>query len=269
MNNSNLVDIRVPANSGNYMKGRSGRKIEMIAIHHMAGVLSAKQCGTIFQQKNRKASTNYGIGKDAEVGLYVDEADTSYGNSNFDSNCKSVTIETSNSKTGGDWPISDKVLNKLILLVADIAKRNNLGKLIKGKNVVWHSMYINTACPGAYLLSKLDYIIREANKINNEENEDNQEEIYIVKKGDTLSEIAIKFGVSYQELAKYNNIKNANLIYPNQQIKIPSKNIYVIKKGDSLYSIAKRYSTSVEELVKLNDIKNPDLIYGGQKIKVR
>lgn len=217
MSNSSLVDVKVPAYSGNYSKGRSGRKIEKIAIHHMAGVLSAKACGAIFQRKNRKASSNYGIGKNAEVGLYVDECNTSYCNSNWDSNCKSVTIETSNSSVGGNWLVSDKVLGKLIELVADIAKRNNLGKLIKGKNVVWHSMYTKTICPGPYLLSKLDYIIAEANKINNID--DIQEEIiYVVKKGDTLSKIARQYNTTYQKLAEDNNIKNVNLIYPNQKI---------------------------------------------------
>lgn len=170
MGNSSLVSVNVPAHSNNYTVGRSGRNIEMIAIHHMAGILTAKQCGGIFQNGNRKASSNYGIGKDAEVGLYVDEANTSYCNSNWDSNCKSVTIETSNCEIGGDYPVSEAVLNKLIQLVADIAKRNNLGKLVKGKNVVWHRMYVATTCPGNYLLNKMDYIVEEANKINNQTN---------------------------------------------------------------------------------------------------
>ena len=169
MSNSSLVNVKVPAHSNNYTIGRSGRKIEKIAIHHMAGILTAKQCGGIFQNGSRKASSNYGIGKDAEVGLYVDEANTSYCNSNWDSNCKSVTIETSNSSLGGDYPVSDAVLNKLIELVADIAKRNNLGKLVKGQNLVWHRMYAATTCPGDYLLSKMDYIAEQANKINGQE----------------------------------------------------------------------------------------------------
>lgn len=166
MSNSSLVNVKVSAHSNNYTVGRSGRKIEYIAIHHMAGILTAKQCGAIFQNGSRKASSNYGIGKDAEVGLYVDEANTSYCNSNWDSNCKSVTIETSNSSLGGDYPVSDAVLNKLIELVADIARRNNLGKLVKGQNLVWHRMYAATTCPGDYLLSKMDYIAEQANKIN-------------------------------------------------------------------------------------------------------
>lgn len=167
MSNSKLVSVNVPANSGNYSVGRSGRTIELIAIHHMAGVLSAKQCGNIFATPGRKGSSHYGIGKDAEVGQYVDEANTAWCNSNWDSNCKSVTIETSNSSIGGDYPVSNAVLNKLIELVADIAKRNNLGTLVKGKNVVWHRMYTATTCPGNYLLNKMDYIIEKVNEINN------------------------------------------------------------------------------------------------------
>lgn len=167
MSNSNLATINMPAS--HYSNGRSGRKIEMITIHHMAGVLSAKQCGRIFQG-NRQASSHYGIGNDGEIAQYVDEANTAWANSNWNANCRAVTIETSNNKTGGDWTVGDKALNSLIKLVADIAKRNNLGTLVKGKNVTWHRMYSATTCPGAYLLSKMDYIIEKANAINKQTN---------------------------------------------------------------------------------------------------
>lgn len=268
MSNSSLVNVIVPANAGNYSKGRSGRKIEKIAIHHMAGVLSAKVCGGIFQRKGRKASSNYGIGKDGEIGLYVDEANTSYCNSNWDSNCKSVTIETSNSKTGGDWLVSDKVLNKLIELVADIAKRNGLGTLIKGKNVVWHSMYAKTTCPGPYLLSKLDYIISEANKINSSEKEEKKSIEEIAKEviagrygdGTTRKKELESRGYNFSEVqTKVNELLG---------YKPKSGTTYTIKKGDTLSSIAKRYNTSVAKLVELNNIKNANLIYPNQKIKI-
>lgn len=163
---SPLATATYPAYSGNFTYGRSGRKIEAITIHHMAGVLTAKQCGEIFQTPGRNGSSHYGIGKNGEIACYVGEENTAWTNSNWDSNCKSVTIETSNSVYGGNWAVSDKVLNQLIKLVADIARRNNLGKLVKGKNLTWHSMFANTSCPGPYLLSKIDYIIAEANKIN-------------------------------------------------------------------------------------------------------
>lgn len=167
MSKSTLATISVPAYEGNYTKGRSGRKIEQICLHHMAGKLTAEQCGKIFQQVGRYGSSHYGIGHNGEIASYVDENDTAWTNSNWDSNCKSVTIETSNSEVGGDWKVSDASLNSLIKLVADIAKRNNLGTLVKGKNVTWHSMFTNTTCPGPYLLSKIDYIVAEANKILN------------------------------------------------------------------------------------------------------
>lgn len=163
---SPLATATYPAYSGNFTYGRSGRKIEAITIHHMAGVLTAKQCGEIFQTPGRNGSSHYGIGENGEIACYVGEENTAWTNSNWDSNCKSVTIETSNSVYGGNWAVSDKVLNQLIKLVADIARRNNLGKLVKGKNLTWHSMFYKTECPGPYLLSKIDYIIDEANKIN-------------------------------------------------------------------------------------------------------
>ncbi|MDY5930180.1 MAG: peptidoglycan recognition family protein [Candidatus Onthovivens sp.] len=164
MSKSSLVNVNVPAYEGNYTKGRSGRKIEAITIHHMAGRLTAEQCGKIFQQVGRYGSSHYGIGYDGRIGQYVDETDTAWTNSNWDSNCKSVTIETSDNDNS--WYVNDITLNSLIKLVADIAKRNNLGTLVPGKNLTWHSMFTSTTCPGDYLRSKMQYIADEANKIN-------------------------------------------------------------------------------------------------------
>src|SRR5690554_4342684 len=101
---------------------------------------------------------------------------------------------------------------------------------------------------------------------------------YTVKKGDTLSHIAKRFGTTVNELVRLNNIKNPNLIYPGQKIKIngsvtntkSTAQYYTVKKGDTLSHIAKRYNTTVKNLVKLNpSIKNPNLIFPGQKIRVK
>lgn len=165
MAKSELAYLEVPAHSGNYTKGRL-KPIRCITIHHMAGVLSAKSCGNIFARAGRKGSSHYGIGNDGEIANYVNENDTAWTNSNWNSNCESVTIEVSNSKMNGNWPVSDKALKSLVALVADIAKRNNLGKLVKGENLTWHSMFANTNCPGEYLMGKLDEIAEKANEIN-------------------------------------------------------------------------------------------------------
>ncbi len=167
MNKSSLATISVPAYSGNYTQGRRGNKISKITVHHMAGVMSATQCGALWQRQGRRGSSHYGIGNDGAIGNYVDENNIAWTDSNWKSNCTSVTIETSNNAYGGDWTVSDAALNSLIKLCADIAKRNGLGTLVPGKTLTWHSMYANTTCPGNYLRSKMQYIADEANKINN------------------------------------------------------------------------------------------------------
>lgn len=96
---------------------------------------------------------------------------------------------------------------------------------------------------------------------------------YIVQAGDTLSGIAQKYGTTYQELARINNIVNPNLIQIGQVIKISEKNsvtdrIYTVKSGDTLSKIAKMYNTTVGDLVTKNNISNPNLILVGQKIKI-
>lgn len=165
MSKSSLVQVVVPADEGNYTKGRSGRSIEAITIHHMAGRLTAEQCGRIFQAKGRYGSSHYGVGYDGSIANYVDEENTAWTNSNWDSNCKSITIEISDNDNS--WYVNDTTLNAVIKLVADIAKRRGLGTLVPGKNLTWHSMFTNTTCPGDYLRSKMQYIADEANKINN------------------------------------------------------------------------------------------------------
>lgn len=50
-----------------------------------------------------------------------------------------------------------------------------------------------------------------------------QFETYTVKKGDNLSKVGQKYGVSWREIAELNNIKNPDLIHPGQEFKIPKK----------------------------------------------
>lgn len=117
-------------------------------------------------------------------------------------------------------------------------------------------------------------IIKEAklnHLSNNKKDDDIKPSIYIVKAGDTLSGIAEKYGTTYQELARINNIENPNLIYPGQEIKLPSVNneiVYVVKPGDTLSTIAEKYGTTYQELARINNIENPNLIYPGEKIRI-
>lgn len=285
MSNSSLVNVKVQAHSSNYTIGRSGRKIEQIAIHHMAGILSATQCGSIFQKAGRNGSSHYGIGNDGEIGQYVDESNTAWTNSNWDSNCKSVTIETSNCEIGGDWKVSDKALNSLIRLVADIAKRNNI-TLVKGKTLVWHSMYIATTCPGNYLLRNMNYIISEANKINNVSHEITKES-YLVKVTTDVLNIRAGAGTNYNIVGQitdrgtYTIVETVNnwgklksgkgwicLDYTDKAGTTNKEIIYTVKAGDTLSEIASKYGTTYQELARKNNIANANNIYVGQQIRI-
>lgn len=163
--NSSLVNVVIPASESNFTYGRDGRSLRKITVHHCAGVMSAESIGYLWQNPSRECSSHYGIGNDGRIGQYVDESNTAWTDSNWESNCTSVTIETSNCSCGGDWPVSDEALNSLIRLCADISIRNGLGLLVPGQNLTWHSMYAATTCPGDYLRARMQYIADEANKI--------------------------------------------------------------------------------------------------------
>lgn len=104
-----------------------------------------------------------------------------------------------------------------------------------------------------------------------------EETIYIVKKGDTLSKIALNYNTTVTQIARENDISNPNLIYPGQRLVIKTQSMgtelghmcYKVVRGDSLYSIARRYNTTIANIVMLNRIQNPNLIYPGQCLKLR
>lgn len=163
MANSNLINDTVKAHATNF--GGERKAITNICLHHMAGVLTAKECGAVFAKAGRRGSAHYGVGRDLRIGLYVDENQVAWHAGNFAQNQSSIGIEISNSATGGEWPVSDEVLALTIKLVADCMKRNGIKEAIKGKTLTWHSMFSATACPGNYLRGKMDYICAEVNKI--------------------------------------------------------------------------------------------------------
>ena len=108
-------------------------------------------------------------------------------------------------------------------------------------------------------------------------NENTNSTIYTVVRGDTLSEIALKYDTTVSNLVKLNNISNPNLIYPGQKIiiynnvNLPNecgKTFYTIKRGDTLTKIANEFDTTISEIVSLNNIKNANLIYAGETIRV-
>ena len=106
----------------------------------------------------------------------------------------------------------------------------------------------------------------------------NNENIYIVKSGDSLYSISKKFNTTVDEIKKLNNL-SSNLLSINQKLIIPNnkndinnnnnittENIYTVKSGDSLYRIAINFNTSVNELKKINNLSSNNLSIGQKLI---
>jgi hypothetical protein len=143
-------------------------QIKKITLHHMAGNLSVETCGSLFAASSRQASSNYSVGTDGRVGMYVEEKNRAWTSSSAGNDQQAVTIEVANDGGDPDWHVSDKAIAATIDLCTDICKRNSIPQLVytgdASGNVTHHYMFIATACPGPYLKSKTPYIVGEVNK---------------------------------------------------------------------------------------------------------
>ncbi len=108
-----------------------------------------------------------------------------------------------------------------------------------------------------------------------------QDEVYIVQRGNTLSGIAAKYKTTVNELVILNQIRNPNLIYPNQRIIVPINGnrqnevkydarhiVYTVRRGDTLSELALRFGTTVQKIAELNNIRNVNLIYIGERLRI-
>lgn len=162
-----------------------------------------------------------------------------------------------------------KIANTYNTTVADLKKWNNLsGDIIFPNQVLQTSSSKEGKSSNTSSSSKAD--------------------TYTVKSGDTLSGIASKYGVSFKDIMKWNNL-STTLIFPGNVLAVsekkssggstgsnPSSNpkpptnatTYVVKSGDTLSHIARDYGVTVKELQSWNNISS-HIIHIGQKLTVK
>ena len=87
--------------------------INRITIHCVVGQVTVERLGEIFAPESRKASANYGIGKDGKIGMYVEEKDRSWCSSSRDNDHRAVTIEVA-SDTTHPYAVTDKAYSALL-----------------------------------------------------------------------------------------------------------------------------------------------------------
>jgi membrane-bound lytic murein transglycosylase D len=104
--------------------------------------------------------------------------------------------------------------------------------------------------------------------------------VHVVRKGDTLSDIAAQYGVRLSSLRHWNNLGRRSRIYPGQEIMVrdpgtrggaPGKKdffLHIVKSGESLWKIAGRYGVRVMDLVRWNNLRRSAIIHPGQSLRI-
>lgn len=158
--------------------GQRKYPITRISIHCVVGQCSVETLGSIFAPTSREASSNYGIGYDGKVGMYVEEKDRSWCTSSSDNDNRAVTIEVA-SDTMHPYAVRDAAYQTLLNLVTDICERNGKKKVVwfgdKAKTLAYtpaademvltvHRWFANKSCPGDYLYNLHPQIAAEVTK---------------------------------------------------------------------------------------------------------
>ena len=149
--------------------GQRTHSIDRITPHCVVGQCSVETLGNIFLPTSRQASSNYGIGVDGRVGMYVEERNRSWCSSSAANDQRAVTIECA-SDNSEPYAFRDVVYQRLIELCTDICRRNGKTKLLwlgdKAKTLSYtpksdemvltvHRWFANKSCPGNWMYARM------------------------------------------------------------------------------------------------------------------
>lgn len=149
--------------------GQRTHSIDRITPHCVVGQCSVETLGNIFLPTSRQASSNYGIGVDGRVGMYVEEKNRSWCSSSAANDQRAITIECASDNTE-PYAFKDVVYQRLIELCTDICKRNGKTKLLwlgdKTKTLSYtpksdemvltvHRWFANKSCPGNWMYARM------------------------------------------------------------------------------------------------------------------
>lgn len=172
MSNSPLVSYTKISPNKNRLRNH---EIDTISIHCVVGQCSIESLGETFASVSRRASSNYGVGKDGRIGMYVEEKDRSWCTSSTSNDDRAITIEVA-SDTTHPYAVNDAAYEGLIRLLVDICQRNPGIKRLKWRgdksligqvdkqNMTVHRWFANKACPGDYLYNRHGEIAAEVNR---------------------------------------------------------------------------------------------------------
>lgn len=212
--------------------GQRTHAIDRITPHCVVGQLTVESLGNIFAKSSYEASSNYGIGTDGKIALYVEERNRSWCSSSNTNDQRAVTIECA-SDDKHPYTMNDKVYSALIKLCVDICKRNGKTKLLwfadKNKALNYppksdemiltvHRWFANKSCPGDWLYNRLGDL---ANKVTAQLSETKISEAVAQKEAKSEPKKEI------DNIGQTNNKTNEEIIWD-----------YLIGKGLNKYAVA-------------------------------
>lgn len=225
------------ADKSNYGSSRTADKIKYIVWHYTANDGDTDEAnGKYFQGKNRNASAHYFVDDDSITISVPDLAVAwSVGGNRYPNykttggaslykvctNTNSISIELCDTVKNGVYDVSEKTLVNAIALTKDLMKKYN----IPIERVVRHFDVTGKACPAYYVDNSKWNALKS--RISDTKQEVDSPIIttttaktYRVQSGDTLSKIGDKVGISWQTIAKINNIKAPYIIKKGQVLKL-------------------------------------------------
>ena len=195
MSNSSLVQYtKLSPNHS----GKRTMAIDRITPHCAVGQCTAESLGEWSSKTTTKASSNYGIGTDGKIALYVDETNRSWCSSSNANDQRAITIECASDKVA-PYTMNEKVYNSLVNLCYDICKRYNKKRLIwiadKNKTLSYkpandemiisvHRWFASKECPGEWLYNRLGKLADTVtNKLNEKETISKEKMLTLLKEG--------------------------------------------------------------------------------------
>lgn len=216
-----------------------------------------------------KALANYqGISYDGENVYIVKKGDSLYSIASKFNTTVSEIKEANNLKSN-----SLSIGQKLIIPTSKVDKIDQTYIVQRGDSLYSIANKFNTTVDNLKEINNLtSNVLQIGQKLIITGSPSTTENLYTVKKGDSLYQIALKYNTTVNDIKRLNNL-TSNLLSIGQQLKIPKLTetsdyiIYTVKRGDSLYQIALTYDTSVNEIKRLNNLTS-NLLSIGQQLKI-
>lgn len=237
-------------------------KIDTVSIHCVVGQCSVETLGSIFASTSKEASSNYGIGYDGRIGMYVEEKDRSWCTSSASNDNRAITIEVA-SDTYHPYRVNDVAYKSLIKLLVDICKRNGIKELkwkadksligqVDKQNMTVHRWFSNKSCPGDYLYNLHGQIAKEVNaQLGSGTSSTTKKTLYRVRK--TWKDVKSQKG-AFNDLSNAKKCADKNIGY--SVFDESGKAVYTSKAANSTSSFKVQISIS-----DLNIRKGPGTNY--------